>query len=78
MSKVITLSEATYQSLQELIESKGLRTREAITYLLEFYNLEHIDEFIKLVRSKHKNIELSPTQKAGLNILKDYLDLLCD
>ena len=78
MSKVITLSDATYQNLQQLIDSKGLRAREAITYLVEFYNLEHIDEMIKLIRDKHKNIALTPAQKAGLSILKDYLDLLCN
>lgn len=77
MSRVISLPDATYNNLQELKDNKGLKTKEAITYLLEFYNLEHIDEFIKLIKCKHKNIELSPTQRAGLSILKDYLDLLC-
>jgi hypothetical protein len=74
MSKTITLSDATYKNLQLLIASKGLRAREAIDYLIGYYQLEHIEEIIRVIKTKHINIELTPSQKAGLSILRDYLD----
>jgi hypothetical protein len=72
--------KANNKELENYIKGKaecmGLKRTEFLKLLIDFYELKHIDLLIKRIKQKNQVMDIGPADKAALEILKEYLEVI--
>lgn len=72
----ISIKRNINAKIRQECEKRGLTPSEYIELLIDFYDLKLIEEMIKQFKYKRDNILFNAADKAALEILKIYLDVI--
>ena len=73
---MISVPDYVAAEITKQAEKHAMTKGEYVEYLVHFHDLQFVDLIVTKIREKHFSVSLTPAQKAGLLILKDYIESL--